>query len=34
VTYSVLEDNERALSISTKWSIDGQELRSRSWKMK
>lgn len=34
VTYSVLEENARALSVSTKWSINGRESRSRSWKMK
>ena len=34
VTYSVLEENARALSVSTNWSVDGKEPKSRSWKMK
>ena len=34
VTYSVLEENARALSVSTTWSINGGKPESRSWKMK
>lgn len=34
VVFSVLEDNARALSLETKWSVNGQEQKSRSWKMK
>ncbi|KAI9149133.1 Ribosomal protein arginine N-methyltransferase rmt3 [Paramyrothecium foliicola] len=33
VTFSVLEENERALMIGTTWSVNGQQ-RTRRWKLK
>merc|ERR1712000_335936 len=34
VTYAVAEDNDRALTLKSSWSIDGKESKKRSWKMK
>ncbi|CAH0043952.1 unnamed protein product [Clonostachys solani] len=34
VTYAVLEENKRALSIGTTWNLNGEKPRTQSWKMK